>query len=374
MKQSTHTPTVDIIVTAHNMESCLGECLWSLAHQTYQDLNVLVIADGCTDKTEAAAQGFAEVDERFFAIATPGLGAGGARNFGLEQIDAPYFMILDGDDVFHPDMVHKLLSAAQRNNADVTVCDMREFSDASGEYNEVAWSLKTSQLPRAEAFDGWQAMPGNIFAAFMGWPWDKLYSTKFVQSTGTLFPEDLSNSEDMLFVFPLLAQAKRIAVVDEVLIDHRMERKGTVSNSRADAPYEFYEALSRMKVLLKNKPSMWKGLKKNYLNWAFDWTLWNIETINDANTAQTMTQRLHDGGFPELELSEHEPEFFTGYPRSMARYATLMQRLGEEQQDTGPLGPCNELPYGKYRCWNDMSYPQKALAILRDKINGPSEW
>ena len=81
-------------------------------------------------------------------------------------------------------------------------------------------------------------------------------------------------------------------------------------------------------------------------------------------------------------VSEHEPRdvykrqasYFAAYPRSMARYATLMNSLGPNMRDNGPLGSCNKLPYGKYRCWNDMNYVQKGLSVLRDKLRGPSEW
>ena len=178
----------------------------------------------------------------------------------------------------------------------------------------------------------------------------------------------------MLFSYPLLVLAQRIAVADEVLIDHRMGRGNTVSSSRTKAPYAFYDAICRMKSFLQKQPESWNALQKDYLNWAFDWTLWNIETIGDSLVAHEMTKRLHNGGFPELELSLHEASYFAAYPRSMARYATLMNSLGPNMRDNGPLGSCNKLPYGKYRCWNDMNYIQKGLSVLRDKLRGPSEW
>lgn len=374
MKSNSLKPMIDIVITAHNMESYLGECLQSLAAQTFGDFCALIVNDGSTDGTKSVAQAFANTDDRFSVVSTPGLGAGRARNRGIGEVNAPYFMVLDGDDIFHPTMLEKLFAAVRNGKADVAICDMQEFDDATKERNHVAWSLKRSQLPHASAFNGWRDMPGNIFAAFMGWPWDKLYRTEFVLDSGIRFPKDLPNSEDMLFTYPLLVLAQRIAVVDEVLIDHRMGRGNTVSSSRTKAPYAFYDAICRMKAFLTERPEVWKGLQKGYLNWAFDWTLWNIETIGDTAVAREMTQRLHNGGFPALELSEHEAGYFTGYPRSMARYATLMNSLGTEQRDNGPLGPYHDLPYGRYRCWDDMNYAQKTLAVLRDKLHGPSEW
>lgn len=374
MNSNSLKPLVDIVITAHNMEPCLRECLQSLAAQTFSDFRAIIVNDGSTDGTESVAQAFSDADDRFSVISTPGLGAGGARNRGIEEVNAPYFMVLDGDDIFHPTMLEKLHKAAVDGQADIAICDMQEFDDATNERTCVAWSLKRSQLPRAATFNGWRDMPGNIFAAFMGWPWDKLYRTEFVLGSGIRFPEDLPNSEDMLFTYPLLVLAQRIAVVDEVLIDHRMGRGNTVSSSRAKAPYAFYDAISRMKSFLQEHPNTWEALQKDYLNWAFDWTLWNIETIGDSSVAREMAERLHNEGFPELELSQHGASYFTAYPRSMARYATLMDSLGAGMRDNGPLGNCSKLPYGKYRCWNDMNYVQKGLSVLRDKLRGSSEW
>ncbi len=377
MADSSNKTAISVVVTAHNMERCLGPCLESVQAQTFGQFNCLVVNDGSTDGTAAVAAAVAAADARFTVVETPGLGAGGARNRGLEwvaQAGAPYFMLLDGDDVFHPTMFEKLHAAAQANQADLAICNMQEMDDATGKFTQVAWSLKRSQLPDAAAFNGWREMPGNIFAAFMGWPWDKLYRTEFVQELGLRFPEDLSNSEDALFAFPALACAGRIAVVDEILVDHRMGRGNTVSSSRVKEPFAFYEVICRLKAFLKEH-GLWEGLGRDFLNWAFDWTLWNIETIGNNATQHEMVQRLHDGGFPQLELGQREPEYFTGYPRSMARYTDLMHALGAAQQDSGPLGVCKALPFGEYKPWCFKGYFRKALDILKAKVApSNSEW
>ncbi len=397
-------PLISVVVTAHNMEGCLKECLESIAGQTFGEFECLVVNDGSTDGTGAVARAFAANDSRFAVVDTPGLGAGGARNHGLSWVNAPFFMLLDGDDVFHPTMFEKLYRAAEASQADLAICNMQEMDDATGEFTQVAWALKRSQLPggtgggkraggRGAAgsafagaaagaggtaggyitFGGWREMPGNLFAAFMGWPWDKLYRTEFIRREGLRFPEDLSNSEDGVFVFPTLVCAERIAVVDEVLVDHRMQRGNTVSSSRVREPYAFYEAICRVKAFLAER-GVWEALGQDFLAWAFDWTLWNIETIGDEAAMRTMAQRLHDGGFPELELDQHAPSYFTGYPNSMARYTDLMHTLGENQQDSGPLGPCRKLPFGKYKPWCFTNRLGRKLKERKLKKAPPSEW
>lgn len=370
-----HNAAVDVVITVHNMESCVAACLDSLIRQTVPPLHIIIVEDGSTDASATVIDTFAKNDQRFTVISTNGIGAGAARNRGMREVSAPYFMLLDGDDVFHPTMIESLYRAAADGNADIAICDMQEMDDATGTFTHPLWALKQSQLPPTAAFDGWRAMSGNLFAAFMGWPWDKLYRTEFVRGAGLAFPEDLANSEDMLFTYQALVLAKRLAVVNEVLIDHRMGRGNTVSSSREKAPIAFYDAICRMKSFLQQQPDdTWVMLQQDFLNWAFDWTLWNIETMADEGTRRMLAQRLHDGAFPGLQLDSRPASFFTLYPRSMVRYAVLMTWLDAGTRDDGPLGNLKQLPYGKHKFWDFMNPVEKALTVWREKHPKPSEW
>lgn len=371
--------SIDIVVTAHNMQDCLVECLSSLAEQTFPTFRVIVVEDGSTDNTPAIADRFAEGDARFCVVHTSGLLAAGARNRGMELVEAPYFMLLDGDDVFHPTLLEKLMSAAKRTNADLVVCDIEEFDHTTGTRSDAPWALKTSQLPNltTQPAFSWREVPGNVFAAFMGWPWDKLYRTAFVRDAHLTFPEDMANSEDMLFTYQAVVLAERIAVVDEVLIDHRIGRGNSVSNSRTAQPLAFYDGICQMKRFLRELPDgAWNTLRQDFLNWAFDWTLWNIETLPNGETKEGLTVQLCGDGFAELELASHEPSYFTGYPRSMARYASLLTDvLGDGADvDAGPLGGLDDLPYGKFKPWSKANAFEKLAIRARTKRNKPVEW
>ncbi len=392
---NTQNVTVDLVITAHDMQDCLDECLASLTNQTYGHFRGYIIEDGSLDDTAAIAQRFAQTDERFSLFQTPGIGAAAARNFGMDKVDAPYFMLLDGDDIFHPTMLEQLVDAAVSTEADLVVCDMVQFvhdptrAHEQRTYVAAPWSLKKSQLPDPSSADwkvhpwvNWHTIPGNLFAAFMGWPWDKLYRSAFIRKHDLRFPEDLSNSEDMLFTYEALVLADRIAVVDDALIDHRIERTGSVSSSRAREPLAFYEGLKRMRDFLQTLPSgegngaqnAWGALRQPFLNWAFDWTLWNIETLADPAVQAQLIKMLHDDQFALLELRAHNPAYFTGYPRTLARYASLLDDQPDLDANTGPLGALDQLPYGSFKPWCQANIVEKLAIKRRMRKNKPSEW
>lgn len=369
--------SICVVVTAHNVEECLGECLTSLAAQTLPDFEAIVVEDGSSDKTASIADEFAQKDPRFRVVHTSNLGAAGARNHGLTLVESPHFMLLDGDDVFLPTMLEALYSKATRHEADIVVCDIVQFDHSSGVHTTAPWALKESQLPNLTETPvfSWRDIPGNVFAAFMGWPWDKLYRTDFVRCAGLSFPDDLPNSEDMLFTYQAIILAQRIAVANEVLIEHRTGRGRSVSNSRTRDPFAFYEGLCRMKRFLQEQPdAVWQSLRQPYLNWALDWTLWNIETMTDRAVRAKLAQRLGANGFPELELAEHEPAYFTGYPRNMARYVSILSDWSDDSPDQGPFGPSADLPYGKFKPWCQASPLEKFAIKRRLRRARPTEW
>jgi GT2 family glycosyltransferase len=93
-------PEISIIVPTHNRLPYLRECLGALARQTFPAgrMEVVVVADGCSDGTGAA---LAEAAYPFSlsVLSQPGSGPSTARNRGAEAARAPLLLFLDDDVV-----------------------------------------------------------------------------------------------------------------------------------------------------------------------------------------------------------------------------------------------------------------------------------
>lgn len=99
------SPRVSIVVTCHNLEQYLEECITSILAQRMQDWEVIVV-DDCSphDKSEeTVAEVVSRVvgdDSRFHVLRTPtNLYLSGALNFGIERAQAKYVMPLDADNM-----------------------------------------------------------------------------------------------------------------------------------------------------------------------------------------------------------------------------------------------------------------------------------
>ena len=85
-------------------------------------------------------------------------------------------------------------------------------------------------------------------------------------------------SQDLVFVYPSVFCAGRIAVLDRVLIHHRVNRLASVSNSRSKTPEASYQALKLVEACLEERGLM-EIYRQSFLNWAMEFLVWHVCSI-----------------------------------------------------------------------------------------------
>lgn len=316
-------PTISIVLPVYNMEQYIRETIDSILNQSFSDFELLCIDDGSTDKTHQLLEGYAARDNRIKLIRQKNLGPGAARNKGLELASGAYVIMLDADDLYHPSMIEKMYEKAISVDADIVVTRSTQFEDKTNRNLESWWTVNISQIPNKEVFSPLE-MRDYIFSAFLGWPWDKLYKRSFIEENEIRYPA-LSNSEDLYFVFLSLARAQRISVIEESLIRHRVGRQGSVSNSRANEPLAFYTSSCLLKQQLRKDSELYEAYSWGFLNWAFGYMLWNIETMTNERARTIQLRALANDEFPELEIGLHSSAFFSLEPNYYERYCALLE-------------------------------------------------
>ncbi len=316
-------PKVSIVLPVYNMEKCLRQTIDSLLNQSFRDYEMVCINDGSTDSSLRILREVEKNDDRVTVYDQLNKGQAFSRNFGLDIVSGEYVLLLDADDVYDVLFIEKMINRAKETDADIVVCKSVELDDLTGNIDGVPYSVKTEQLPSCDPFSV-DDMRDCIFTAFVGWPWDKLYKRSFIDTHSLRFPI-LHNSEDLYFVFLSLVKADSISFVNEELILHRVGRKESVSNSRKNAPLAFYESICLLKKELKKDPSLYEKVSWGLLNWAFDYTLWNIETMDDEKIKKSMLKELLDGKMNELEIYLRATPFFSLEPMVFNRLLNLYQ-------------------------------------------------
>lgn len=75
---------VSVIVPIYNGEKYLSECLDSIVNQTYSNLDICLIDDGSTDRSEEICRHYAVADKRVRYVRQNNQGCSAARNKGIK--------------------------------------------------------------------------------------------------------------------------------------------------------------------------------------------------------------------------------------------------------------------------------------------------
>ncbi|WP_394977438.1 glycosyltransferase family 2 protein [uncultured Helicobacter sp.] len=96
-------PTFSIIIPTYNVERYITRCLESCIHQTFGDIEILIIDDCGNDKSIEIAKTYADENSRISIIHNPhNLGLFQARLVGEKNANGSYVLCLDADDYLVP--------------------------------------------------------------------------------------------------------------------------------------------------------------------------------------------------------------------------------------------------------------------------------
>lgn len=304
--ESLKQPIVSVIMPVYNGETYLRQCLDSVVNQTLKEIEIICVDDGSSDRSVEILKEYAEKDERVMVLQQENAGAGAARNNGLSKASGKYLSFLDSDDFFETDMLEKAVEKIAADRADFVVFRCDHYLNDTNTFKKAAYTLKKQTLPPYTPFN-FRQITDNVFKAFVGWAWDKVYDREFVMKHNLKFQEQRT-SNDMLFVFSALVLAKRITYLDTVLAHQRRNNGESLSNTREKSWFCFYNALTALRDVLKEK-GLYEELKKDFVNYAVHFSLWNLNTIT-GECYEKLYTKLHEEWFRELEVTGHDEDYF----------------------------------------------------------------
>ena len=108
-EKSDHTPSVSVVIAAHNEEAHIGSRIENLLGQDYplDRVEILVASDGSGDRTDAIASGYA--DRGVQLISGPRRGKGQTLNAAVAQATGDILVFSDANTHFRPDAVRRLV-------------------------------------------------------------------------------------------------------------------------------------------------------------------------------------------------------------------------------------------------------------------------
>ncbi len=112
-------PLVTVVIATWNWSQALRLSLRSALAQTERRIEVLVVADGCTDDTAQAVRAAADPRARLIELPVRTGSQAAPNDRGIAEARAPWIAYLGHDDLWHPRHLETLVRVAEREAADV---------------------------------------------------------------------------------------------------------------------------------------------------------------------------------------------------------------------------------------------------------------
>ena len=119
---------ISVLLPFRNAAPYLRESLDSIAAQSFQDYQVIMVNDSTTDSSQRTAAAYAERDSRFSLVDNSGRGLVDALNTGLHSAEGTWIARMDADDLAHEDRLKEQLKLAEQCGTETVVtCMVRSF-------------------------------------------------------------------------------------------------------------------------------------------------------------------------------------------------------------------------------------------------------
>jgi glycosyltransferase involved in cell wall biosynthesis len=207
-------PVVSVVVTCHNFRPYIAETLRSLADQTHDDFEVIVVDNNSTDGSPEIIERFAATDRRFALVREAQQGVHHALNAGIACARGDIVCLLDGDDTYRPERLEKTVRHFEETGADFVACNGQRM-DNLGRLEEMFEAY----------FHSPESMPAVLCQYNPIWTVSFLaVKRSALRALGEL-PEEFSRILDWHLLMSAYEHGLRVSYLDEPLVLKRYHGK-----------------------------------------------------------------------------------------------------------------------------------------------------
>ena len=227
-----NTPAVSIVIPTYNVEKYIRQCMESVITQTLEDIEIICIDDGSTDKSGKILDEYASKDKRIRVVHKENTGYGHSMNLGISLAHGKYIGIVEPDDFIKPNMYRVLYETAEKYKVDFVKSDF---------FNVYGTNLIYIPLTSDESLLNKVIIPSENLEIFKMWMynWSGIYNRNFLISNNIRHNETPGASyQDLGFYFQIFTLAKTCYFLNEPYYCYRMDN----TNSSFRNPSKMYIA------------------------------------------------------------------------------------------------------------------------------------
>ena len=266
-------PKISVIVPVYNVEKFLEKCLKSIIGQTFEDLEIICINDGSTDKSLSILNSYAAKDSRIKILSQTNQGQSCARNAGLEIASGEYIGFVDSDDWIDLDFYEKLYNTAKKYDADIAVASIKRLRTYKWKYHLKIEKEEVTEDINKKFF--LCDVPDKCYV------WNKIYKASELKKYNIKFEPGVF-FEDRCYTAEVLVNLKTLVTVPDTYYNYWTNNKSTVKTTSPkkskDARYTYNKMMQYLKENNINLDHYFTEFKKIKL---FGLTVLKIKTFKD---------------------------------------------------------------------------------------------
>lgn len=213
-----YKPFLSVIVPIYSVEEYLPICIESIIHQTYRNLEIILVDDGATGSEPRICDEYAQIDSRISVIHKKNAGLVEARKSGLQKATSQYVTFVDGDDYLSRDHYEQMMNRIILDNPDLLATNYTSIEN--GNEKEEIQCIPDGIYETNRLFFLFSNMNcyKSVFYDFGIWPsvWTKIYRTELLRSLSKDIPSSIRMGEDCAFTFPYILNCKKVVVDNSI--------------------------------------------------------------------------------------------------------------------------------------------------------------
>lgn len=239
-------PLVSVIVPIYGVEKYIERCVRSIFEQTYQNIEIIFVNDCTPDSSmnilDKVIQEYPNRQSKVQIInhdVNRGLAA--ARKTGLLVAKAKYVIQWDSDDYVDVQFLEKMVALAEKEDADITICDMNNV------YKDKVVHIHTNPpLDNIECMK--RVLVGQVHSSLC----NKLIRRSLYVDNNIYPVEGLNMREDLSVMYRLMFFAKKLAYLPEALYNYILVREGSYTSQKMTISHQknAYELIKQMKCFV----------------------------------------------------------------------------------------------------------------------------
>lgn len=240
------TPNVSLIIPVYNVEHYLPKCLESIAAQTLNGFEVILVDDGSTDHSLEILRAFAHRFPNTYVIHQENSGVSNARNTGIRAARGEFIAFMDSDDYIAPLYLQRLYESAKKYRADMVCCSYYR-------YNAVTHELRPAQFRKSPGIYSPKEMVRSLILdmGIKGFIWNKLWRRTLFTENNITFPtmcfEDISVCQRGFYF------SNRIAVIGDPLYFYVQHKDSAIGALNIRKLNDYLRALADLRGFLERQ-------------------------------------------------------------------------------------------------------------------------